>query len=267
MDTTEEICVMKFRPCIDLHGGKVKQIVGGTLSDGSDAALQTNFEADRPAQWYARRYRSDGLDGGHVIQLGPGNTKAATAALAAWPGGMQLGGGVTIDNARKWLDAGAAAVIVTSWVFHGGQVDYGRLKQLSKSIGAERLVLDLSCRRRDDAYFIVTDRWQNFTRECITPQLLSQLARYCAEYLIHAVDVEGQCQGIETPLVELLGKWAGLPTTYAGGIHSQADIDTIFRLGGGAIDFTVGSALDIFGGSGFRYEALAQRYHGAADVS
>jgi phosphoribosylformimino-5-aminoimidazole carboxamide ribotide isomerase len=258
---------MKFRPCIDLHGGKVKQIVGGTLSDGSDTALQTNFEADRPAQWYAQRYRRDRLDGGHIIQLGPGNTKAAEAALAAWPGGMQLGGGVTIDNARKWLDAGASAVIVTSWVFHGGQVDDRRLKQLSESIGARRLVLDLSCRRRDGAYYIVTDRWQNFTRERITPQLLSRLARYCAEYLIHAVDVEGKCQGIETPLVELLGKWAGLPTTYAGGIHSQVDIDVIHRLGAGAIDFTVGSALDIFGGAGFRYDVLARQYRGAGGVS
>jgi phosphoribosylformimino-5-aminoimidazole carboxamide ribotide isomerase len=258
---------MKFRPCIDLHGGKVKQIVGGTLSDGSDASLQTNFEADRPSQWYAHRYRKDGLEGGHVIQLGPGNANAAKAALAAWPGGMQLGGGVTIDNARKWLDAGASAVIVTSWVFHNGQVDYRRLKQLSESIGVRRLVLDLSCRRRGDAYLIVTDRWQNFTRECITAQLLDQLARYCSEYLIHAVDVEGKCQGIETPLVELLGQWAGLPTTYAGGIHTQKDIDTIFELGRGSIDFTVGSALDIFGGSGLVYQALAQRYHGVDRTS
>ncbi len=258
---------MRFRPCIDLHGGKVKQIVGGTLSDGSDSTLQTNFEADRPARWYAQCYRQDGLDGGHVIRLGPGNTQAAEAALAAWPGGLQLGGGVTIDNARKWLDAGASAVIVTSWVFHGGHVDYRRLKQLSESIGAGRLVLDLSCRRRGETYFIVTDRWQKFTRERITPRLLDQLARYCAEYLIHAVDVEGKCQGIEAPLVELLGKWAGLSTTYAGGIHSQADIDTIFRLGAGAIDFTVGSALDIFGGKGFLYKDLAQRYAGTDEAS
>jgi phosphoribosylformimino-5-aminoimidazole carboxamide ribotide isomerase len=256
---------MKFRPCIDLHHGTVKQIVGGTLSDRDGSTPQTNFVAERPAQWYARLYRRDGLSGGHIIQLGPGNADAAAAALAAWPGGMQLGGGVTAANARTWLDAGASAVIVTSWVFHEGHVDYDRLKQLSETIGAHRLVLDLSCRRRGDAYYIVTDRWQTFTRECVTPQLLDRLSRYCAEYLIHAVDVEGMCRGIEAPLVEMLGRWAGMPTTYAGGIRSRADIDTIFRLGGGSIDFTVGSALDLFGGTGLTYQELAKRYQGSAD--
>lgn len=251
---------MKFRPCIDLHHGIVKQIVGGTLSDRTDASPQTNFVADRPASWYAQLYRRDDLTGGHIIRLGSGNAEAAAAALAAWPGGLQLGGGVTAANARTWLDAGASAVIVTSWVFHGGQVDDDRLKQLSQTIGSHRLVLDLSCRRRGDAYYIVTDRWQTFTRECITPRLLDRLSRYCAEYLIHAVDVEGMCRGIEAPLVEILGQWAGRPTTYAGGVHSQADIDAILRLGGGSIDFTVGSALDIFGGTGLTYQALARRY-------
>jgi phosphoribosylformimino-5-aminoimidazole carboxamide ribotide isomerase len=252
---------MKFRPCIDLHNGKVKQIVGGTLSDQSGTELKTNYEADRSAKWYAQLYRQDRLAGGHVIQLGPGNDQAAMAALAVWPGGLQLGGGVTIDNAPAWIDAGASAVIVTSWVFHGGKVDYARLKRLSQAIGRGRLVLDLSCRRREDAYHIVTDRWQTFTREPVTTRLLDQLSKYCAEYLIHAVDVEGKCQGIEIPLVELLGGWAGLPTTYAGGICTQNDIDTIARLGGGAIDFTVGSALDIFGGTGLQYQELAKRYN------
>ena len=252
---------MKFRPCIDLHRGKVKQIVGGTLTDQAGTALKTNFEADQPAQWYAQLYRRDRLAGGHVIQLGPGNGQAAMAALTAWPGGLQLGGGVTVDNASAWIDAGASAVIVTSWVFHGGKVDYARLRRLSQAIGRERLVLDLSCRRREDAYYIVTDRWQTFTRELVTTRLLDHLSKYCAEYLIHAVDVEGKCQGIETPLVELLGGWSGLPTTYAGGIYTWNDVDTIARLGGGAIDFTVGSALDIFGGSGLRYQELARRYH------
>ncbi|MBR9981580.1 MAG: phosphoribosylformimino-5-aminoimidazole carboxamide ribotide isomerase [Desulfatitalea sp.] len=251
---------MRFRPCIDLHQGKVKQIVGGTLSDNDDQALQTNFEASKPAQWFARLYRQDGLTGGHVIQLGPGNVPAAQAALAEWPGGLQVGGGVTLDNAANWLEAGAAAVIVTSWVFHDGTVDEARLDQLRRQIGAHRLVLDLSCRRKDDAYYIVTNRWQTFTQECITPQLLDRLAAYCAEYLIHAVDVEGKCQGIETDLVAMLGQWAGRPVTYAGGIHCETDIQAIAQLGRGAIDFTVGSALDIYGGHGLCYDDLVKRY-------
>lgn len=251
---------MRFRPCIDLHQGKVKQIVGGTLSDQDERALQTNFEAQRPSQWFAQQYRQDNLTGGHVIQLGPGNDAAAKAALQAWPSGLQVGGGVSVENAEQWLDAGASAVIVTSWVFHDGVVDFGRIDQLVRAIGRERLVLDLSCRKRDDAYYIVTDRWQTFTRERVDLVLLDQLSKYCFEYLIHAVDVEGRCQGIETQLVELLGQWAGLPVTYAGGIHSSNDIDAIATLGRGHIDFTVGSALDIFGGNGLRYEKLARRY-------
>lgn len=251
---------MRFRPCIDLHQGKVKQIVGGTLSENDHGALRTNFEAQKPSKWYAQLYRRDNLTGGHVIQLGPDNGVAAKAALAAWPGGLQIGGGITVENAPAWLDAGASAVIITSWVFHGGQVDHVRLNQLVRTIGRQRLVLDLSCRRQGEHYYIVTDRWQTYTRERIGFDLLDQLSQYCAEYLIHAVDVEGKCQGIETPLVELLGGWAGLPITYAGGIHSDEDIETIAALGKGNIDFTVGSALDIFGGQGLRYEALSRRF-------
>ena len=251
---------MRFRPCIDLHQGIVKQIVGGTLTDSGPSDLQTNFEARKPAEWFARLYRRDKLTGGHVIQLGAGNEAAAMAALHAWPGGLQIGGGVTIENARDWLDAGAAAVIVTSWVFHDGLVDEARLKQLSRLVGPHRLVLDLSCRRRDDAYFIVTNRWQTFTRERVEPSLLDRLSRYCCEYLIHAVDVEGRCRGIETPLVAMLGQWDGLPLTYAGGIHSMDDILSIEELGRGRMDFTVGSALDIFGGQGLCYELLALKY-------
>jgi phosphoribosylformimino-5-aminoimidazole carboxamide ribotide isomerase len=251
---------MQFRPCIDLHQGKVKQIVGGSLSDENAADLETNFEAQKPARWYANLYRGDKLTGGHVIQLGPGNESAARDALNAWPGGLQLGGGVTAENAGDWIDAGAAAVIVTSWVFHDGRVDQGRLDRLSGSVGPQNLVLDLSCRRREDGYYIVTDRWQTFTREKITLQLLDRLSRHCFEYLIHAVDVEGRCQGIETDLVALLAQWDGLPITYAGGIHSMEDIHTIQRLGRGRIDFTVGSALDIFGGRGLRYGDLVRSF-------
>ena len=247
---------MRFRPCIDLHQGKVKQIIGGTLDDKDTGRLQTNFEAEKPAQWYALRYRQDQLTGGHIIQLGSGNQEAAKAALAAWPLGMQIGGGINLDNAGEWLDAGASAVIVTSWVFHDGKVDEDRLARLSKKVGPERLVLDLSCRRRGDDYYIVTNRWQTFTEERIDPRLLDHLSQYCTEYLVHAVDVEGRCQGIEIPLVELLGKWAQLPITYAGGIHSMEDIRLIGQLGGDGIDFTVGRALDIFGGNGLRYADL-----------
>ena len=256
---------MRFRPCIDLHQGKVKQIVGGTLSDTDEQALKTNFEASRPAQWYADRYRQDGLSGGHVIQLGAGNREAAEAALRAWPGGLQIGGGVTIDNAESWIEKGAAAVIVTSWIFHDGTVNMERLSRLSGRIGAHRLVLDLSCRRRGDAYYIVTDRWQAFTREQVTPRLLDRLSVYCCEYLVHGVDVEGRCQGIEAPLVEVLGAWGQLPITYAGGIRSMRDIHAIDQLGRGGVDFTVGSALDLFGGSGLHYAALANRFGPARD--
>ena len=253
---------MRFRPCIDLHKGSVKQIVGSTLSVDGTVNPQINFEARKPAQWFARRYRRDNLTGGHVIQLGPGNRAAATAALSAWPGGMQLGGKVTIDNAGDWLDAGAASVIVTSWAFYGGKVNEERIKALSQAIGAQRLVLDLSCRRRGNDYYVVTDGWQKFTTVRIETRLLDRLSCYCSEYLVHGVDVEGKCRGIETPLVALLGEWGQMPVTYAGGIHDDEDLETIERLGRGCIDFTVGSALDIFGGQGFKYAALARKYGG-----
>jgi len=247
---------MRFRPCIDLHQGVVKQIVGGTLSDDPGQGPQTNFTGEKPAQWYAELYRRDNLTGGHIIRLGPGNSAAARSALGAWPGGMQIGGGINAGNAREWLDAGASAVIVTSWVLHGGIVDESRLKRLSGLIGKERLVLDLSCRRQGDGYTVVTDRWQTFTRERIGVKLLRHLARFCGEFLIHAVDVEGQCRGIERSLVALLGGWGEIPVTYAGGIHSGADIAAIRDLGRDNLDFTVGSALDIFGGQGLRYRDL-----------
>ncbi len=242
-----------FRPCIDLHEGKVKQIVGGTLS-GSAAELRTNYVSERPADWYARLYERDGLKGGHVILLGAGNDAAARDALAAYPGGLQLGGGVNLENARAWLDAGASHVIVTSWVFHDSEIHWDRLKQLTNRIGKGRLVLDLSCRRRDDQYLVVTDRWQKFTRTALNRENLAQLASWCAEFLVHAVDVEGLCRGIDEELVSLLAENSPLPTTYAGGAKSLADLETVTRLGQGRIDLTIGSALDIFGGNGVRYQ-------------
>lgn len=255
---------MRFRPCIDLHDGVVKQIVGATLSDTEFKGLETNFQAEKPAEWFAELYRRDNLTGGHVIQLGRGNAAAARSALSRWPGGLQVGGGINADNAGQWLDAGASHVIVTSWVFHDGRVHMERLKQLNRKVGKARLVLDLSCRRRGDAYLVATNRWQTFTTEAVTYPLMDRLSNYCDEFLIHAVDVEGRCAGIEADLVGYLGRWEGLPVTYAGGISSQQDIDLITSLGNANIDFTVGSALDIFGGSGLRYDDLARSYGQAA---
>jgi phosphoribosylformimino-5-aminoimidazole carboxamide ribotide isomerase len=242
-----------FRPCIDLHEGKVKQVVGGTL--GADPRrLQTNFVSDRPAAWYAQLYQRDGLKGGHVIMLGPDNESEARAALRAYPGGLQIGGGINLDNAQSWLDAGASHVIVTSWVFRGGQVDWERLTQLVALVGRARLVLDLSCRMRGGSYWVVTDRWQKFTDLALSRESLEKLSAWCAEFLIHAVDVEGLCRGIDQELVSNLSQWSPIPTTYAGGASSLADLETVTRLGQGRIDLTIGSALDIFGGSGVRYE-------------
>lgn len=240
-----------FRPCIDLHEGKVKQIVGGTLND---AGARTNFVSEKSAAWFAELYRRDGLLGGHVIQLGAGNESEALAALAAFPGGLHLGGGVNAQNARGWLDAGASHVIVTSWVFREGRVDWDRLNELVRAIGKERLVLDLSCRKRGDDYFVVTDRWQKFTDLEVNAETLQKFSKYCAEFLIHAVDVEGLCRGIDRELVEKLGNWTPIPLTYAGGANSLADLEEVTRLGQGRVDLTIGSALDIFGGSGVKYE-------------
>jgi phosphoribosylformimino-5-aminoimidazole carboxamide ribotide isomerase len=253
---------MKFRPCIDLHDGKVKQIVGSTLNDAQPEQLKTNFTAIHPASWYAELYRRDDLTGGHIIKLGPGNDDAALAALSAWPGGMQIGGGISADNGAWWLDRGASHVIVTSAVFRNGMIDEARLRELVQAVGPDRLVLDLSCRRRGDEYYIVTDRWQRFTQVAISEQVLVHLAKECAEFLVHAADVEGQCQGIESGVIEKLAAWSPIPVTYAGGVRNLADLELIRSLGKGRVDATVGSALDIFGGSGMTY-VDAVRFHDA----
>lgn len=232
----------------------MKQIVGSTLSDKDPTAVTTNFVAEKSPAWFASKYKDDNLTGGHIIKLGPGNDQAAEQALAAWPGGMQLGGGITAENAAKWLDKGASHVIVTSYVFSDGQINMSRLNKLVQAVGKERIVLDLSCRRKGDDYFIVTDRWQNFTNERISAVILQELSSFCSEYLIHAADVEGKCSGIETVLVEKLGRWSVLPTTYAGGIRNLEDLELIKKVGKGSLNFTVGSALDIFGGSEMTYE-------------
>ncbi len=245
---------MKFRPCIDLHGGVVKQIVGSTLKDDAPEAVQTNFVATKPPAWFAELYRQDNLTGGHIIMLGPGNDLAAEEALAAWPGGMQLGGGINTSNAGNWLDKGASHVIVTSFVFSDGEIDMTRLKQLAKAVGRHRLVLDLSCRKKNNDYFIVTDRWQKFTEVIISEGILDELSGFCDEFLIHAADVEGKCAGIENELVEKLAGWVPIPTTYAGGIRDLKDLQLLKETGHDRLDITIGSALDIFGGTNLAYK-------------
>ena len=249
---------MKFRPCIDLHHGRVKQIVGSTLSDKEQGGLTTNFASEHPAAHYAEMYKADRLFGGHVIMLGPGNEASATEALQAFPQGLQIGGGITADNAAHWLDLGASAVIVTSAVFKDGVIHEDRLAELVQAVGKERLVLDLSCRKQGDAYYIVTDRWQKFTQVAVSEQSLAYFAEHCCEFLIHAVDVEGKCAGIEEELTEMLGRFSPIPTTYAGGVKNLADLYRVKELGRNRLDATIGSALDIFGGTGVTYaEAVA----------
>jgi phosphoribosylformimino-5-aminoimidazole carboxamide ribotide isomerase len=245
-----------FRPCIDLHEGKVKQIVGGTL--GAPDNLRTNFVSEKLAAWFAELYKRDELFSGHVIMLGAGNESEARSALKTFPGGMQIGGGINSANARGWLDAGASHVIVTSWVFREGRVDWERLNELVKAIGKEKLVLDLSCRKRGKNYFVVTDRWQKFTDIIINEETLQKFSAYCAEFLVHAVDVEGLCKGIDRELVEKLGQWTPIPTTYAGGANSISDLETVTKSGQGKVDLTIGSALDIFGGSGVKYADVVE---------
>lgn len=251
---------MRFRPCIDLHDGSVKQIVGSTLESDNGASLQTNFASEFSSAHYSEMYRQDKLTGGHIIMLGPGNEGAAAEALAAWPGGMQIGGGITFENARQWLDSGASHVIVTSYVFHDGALDFDRLRSLCTLVGKQRLVLDLSCRWRDDGYYVVTDRWQKFTSLRITAAVMDELAQYCDEFLIHAVDVEGKSMGIDARLLSILATSIPVPTTYAGGVSSMDDLELIAAAGKGRIDVTIGSALDIFGGTGLRYREVVSRY-------
>ena len=238
---------MKFRPCIDLHNGEVKQIVGGSLKDGAEP--QTNFVSERDAAWYAELYKSDQLTGGHVIKLGSGNDDAARSALAAWPGGLQIGGGIHAENAIQWLEAGAAQVIVTSSIFEAGQINPEKLKQLVSKVGKNRLVLDLSCRKRDGKYFVVTDRWQTFTQTVVDEKSLNELAQNCCEFLIHGVDVEGTQQGMDEELIQLLAQSSPIPSVYAGGVRSFRDLEKIKEVGQNRIDVTIGSALDLFGGS------------------
>ena len=245
-----------FRPCIDLHNGQVKQIVGGTLDDSESP--DTNFVSENDSTYYAELYRKDNLTGGHVIKLGPGNDDAAKNALKAWPGGLQVGGGINDQNARFWLDQGASHLIVTSHVFSNGQFDQGKLDELVKITGKDKLILALSCRIRDGKYWIVTDRWTKFTETELNEKSLDFFSQYCDEFLIHAVDVEGMCKGVDMNLVELLTDKSPLISTYAGGAKSLEDLENITNLSKNRVHLTIGSALDIFGGKDIKYtEAVA----------
>lgn len=245
---------MKLRPCIDIHNGQVKQIVGGSLRDEGDLARE-NFVSVKGGDFFADLYRRHGLSGGHIILLNPSSSeyydedvRQAELALSAYPGGLQIGGGINAKNAEWFIDMGASHVIATSYVFNDGRICYENLKALVSAVGREHLVLDLSCRKRDGAYYIVTDRWQRFTDVVVCAEILDELSDYCDEYLVHAVDVEGKASGIEKGVAELLGSWGRLPSTYAGGVASFDDLDTLKTLGRDRVDVTIGSALDIFGG-------------------
>lgn len=155
----------KFRPCIDLHAGQVKQIVGGTLTD-RDAELKTNHVSAHPASYFADLYRQHNLLGAHVIMLGPNNDAAAKEALAAWPGHLQVGGGISDKNAKDWIEAGAAQVIITSFLFPNGEFSQERLNDVLQSLGGDKskLVIDLSCRRKGDTWFVAMNKWQTVTQ-------------------------------------------------------------------------------------------------------
>lgn len=246
---------MEFRPCIDIHNGKVKQIVGGSLKDLGDQA-QENFVSEQDAAFYAKLYQKYNLKGGHIILLNAADSpyyqttkEQALAALSAYPGGLQIGGGITAENAAEYLEAGASHVIVTSYVFREGRIDYDRLKRLVHVVGKEHLVLDVSCKRVGEQYLVVTDRWQKLTEEAVDEALLEKMSAYCDEFLIHAVDVEGKAQGIEQKLVKSIADYTGNPITYAGGVHSMEDLLLLKKLGQNRMNVTIGSALDLFGGS------------------
>lgn len=245
---------MEFRPCIDIHNGKVKQIVGGSLRDAGNRA-EENFVAEQDAAYYAGLYRNAGLKGGHIILLNAQDSdyyeisrQQALSALKAYPGGLQVGGGITPDNAEEYLRTGASHVIVTSYVFQDGRIHYDKLKKMTEAVGKEHLVLDVSCRKTEDGYRVVTDRWQKMTEEKMDPELLDRLSGYCDEFLVHAVDVEGRAGGIERELALMLGQWGKMPVTYAGGVHSYDDLQQLREYGRNCLNVTIGSALDLFGG-------------------
>ena len=238
---------MEFRPCIDLHDGKVKQIVGSTLGHTNQDVVE-NFTSNYDSTYYADMFAKDKLTGGHVIMLGSGNEEAAIRALQAYPNGLQIGGGITADNAKKYIDAGASHVIVTSYIFHDGMLDMEHLHKLIDKVGKDKLVIDLSCRAREGKWYVVTDKWTKFSNFEVNAQAISKIEQYCDELLIHAVDVEGKRSGMQESLVRDLAAWTTIPTTYAGGVRSLEDLEKFKQIADGRLHVTIGSALDIFGG-------------------
>ncbi|KAI3657620.1 hypothetical protein MP638_001339 [Amoeboaphelidium occidentale] len=236
----------KFRPCIDLHEGKVKQIVGGTLKETTESVdgPVTNFSSSLPPEHYAELYRKHDLTGGHVIMLGNGYEKAAKRCLSAWPNVFQVGGGITEDNAKEWLQHGAGKIIVTSYLFPEGKFSIERLKNISDIAGKDRLVVDLSFRKvvngSNFEYVVAMNKWQTLTDMKITHESIKLFEEYSSELLVHAADVEGLCKGIDQDIN---------PVTYAGGGNSINDLELVRELSNGKVDLTFGSALDVFGGS------------------
>ncbi|KAI6091947.1 Phosphoribosylformimino-5-aminoimidazole carboxamide ribotide isomerase [Hypoxylon rubiginosum] len=250
----------RFRPCIDLHAGQVKQIVGGTL-DSSTAELKTNYVSEHAAGHFARLYRDNGLEGAHVIMLGPGNEDAAKEALGAWPGHLQVGGGINDQNAGAWMERGASKVIITSFLFPGGKFSQERLDAVLAALGGqkEHLVIDLSCRRRgDDKWFVAMNKWQTITDMEVNQETIKSLEPYCSEFLIHAADNEGLQKGVDEKLVENLAEWCSIPVTYAGGGRNLDDLELVKRLSKGKVDLTIGSALDCFGGTGVKFDTCVE---------
>ncbi|PWU69659.1 phosphoribosylformimino-5-aminoimidazole carboxamide ribotide isomerase [Gracilibacillus dipsosauri] len=251
---------MDFRPCIDLHQGKVKQIVGDTLNEVGKPVVE-NYISTYKSNHYAEMFQRDGLKGGHVIMLGDGNQEAALEALNAYPNGLQIGGGMNADNASFYLENGASHVIVTSYIFQNGELNKERLEKLLDTIGKDKLVIDLSCKQKDGKWFVVTDKWTKFSQIEINQETIREFEQYCDEFLIHAADVEGKRSGFEANLVEKLADWVSIPTTYAGGIRSMEDLDHFRELSKGKLDITIGSALDIFGGELSYQEVVAYCHH------
>jgi len=260
---------MRFRPCIDIHNGKVKQIVGGSLQDSGDRAKE-NFVSENNTSYYARLFKEDKITGAHVILLNGKDSEfyeatkeAAELAIASYPGGLQIGGGINAANAFEYIKEGASHVIVTSYVFTDGALNYTNLKALRDAVGKEHVVLDLSARYKDGAYYVVTDRWQTFTDTKVRPELFKDLSQYCDEFLVHGVDVEGKKTGVDENLLKILSEAAkkyNVIITYAGGIASFEDIERIEKWSEGKIDFSVGSALDLYGGK-LSYKELVEKYN------
>ncbi len=245
---------MRFRPCIDIHNGKVKQIVGSSLRD-EGALAEENFISESDASYYARMFRERSLVGGHMIILNKKGTPEYEAsygqclgALKAYPQGLQVGGGITAENARDFIDAGASHVIVTSYVFSNGYLNMDNLEKIRDAVSPEHLVLDLSCKNCDGVLTVMTDRWQKKTELELSEELLDKLSEYCDEFLIHAVDSEGKSKGPQKEVLDILKDFSSRKVTYAGGIATYDDIRMIGELGNGRIDITIGSALDIYGG-------------------